>query len=31
MRNAVGNHVIIYEILRLITDDRHADALAALS
>ena len=29
VRNAVGNRVIIYEILRFIADDRHADALGA--
>ena len=29
VRNAVGNRVMIYEILRLIADDRHADALGA--
>jgi acyl dehydratase len=29
VRNAVGNRVMIYEILRLIADDRHADTLGA--
>jgi hypothetical protein len=30
VRNAVGNRVMVYEILRLISDDRHADTLGAL-
>jgi acyl dehydratase len=29
VRNAAGNRVMIYEILRLIADDRHADTLGA--
>jgi acyl dehydratase len=29
VRNAVGNRVMTYEILRLIADDRHADSLGA--
>jgi acyl dehydratase len=30
VRNAVGNRVMIYEIARLIADDRYADALGAI-